>query len=153
MFKIGCYFIVQPIFINLRDIWEDADRSIIFLRKLWLFYEQVRCLLVSVRWEILENKLNHWCHHMCILQKSPHFSLVGWFNIILLCSFIRIKTLERFLTSSVSIWLNLKTSELFLAVINLILGWPFHFSSNFKIESCSDESGHLYPLPDIFKIF
>ena len=34
MFKIGCYFIVQAPFINLRNIWEDTDRSIIFLTKL-----------------------------------------------------------------------------------------------------------------------
>ena len=35
--KTGCYLIVQAPFINLRNIWEDTDRSIIFLRKLWLF--------------------------------------------------------------------------------------------------------------------
>ena len=37
MFKIGCYLIVQAPFINLRNIWKDTDRSIIFLRKSGLF--------------------------------------------------------------------------------------------------------------------
>ena len=38
---------------------------------------------------------------------------------------------------------NLKTCELFLALINLILEWFLHLSSIFKIRSFSNECGHL----------
>ena len=34
LFKIGCYLIVQAPFINIRNIWEDTDRSKNFLRKI-----------------------------------------------------------------------------------------------------------------------
>ena len=54
--------------------------------------------------------------------------------------------------SSMSIWRNFKTWELFLALINLILRWSVYLSSIFKIGSCSDECEHLYPLLGIFKI-
>ena len=40
--------------------------------------------------------------------------------------------------------MNLETSELSL--------WSLYSSSICKVESCSDESGHLYPLHSIFKI-
>ena len=55
-----------------------------------------------------------------------------------------------FLTSSMSIWWNLKTWRVIL--INLILRWSLYLSSIFKIWSCSDEWEHLYPLFGIFKI-
>ena len=40
--------------------------------------------------------------------------------------------------------------ELFLALINLILGRSLYLSSIFKIGSCFDESEHLYPLLAIY---
>ena len=49
-------------------------------------------------------------------------------------------------------WLNLKTWKLFLAFINVKLGWSLYLSRIFKIGPCSDESWHFYPLLGIFKI-
>ena len=39
-----------------------------------------------------------------------------------------------------------------LALINFILGWSVYLSGICRIGSCSDESGHLYPLLGIFRI-
>ena len=57
-----------------------------------------------------------------------------------------------FLTFPMSIWLSLKTWELFLVLINLIIRWSLYLPSIFKIGFSSDESGHLYPLRGVFKI-
>ena len=141
MFKISCYLIVQAPFINLRNIWEDTDRSIIFLRKLWLFF--------MCRYDV------------CLFQLVGKFWRTNWVIDVITCAFCKkvsfcaaffgSRLWKVFLTSSMSIWRNLKTSELFLALVNLILGWSLYSSSIFKIGSCSDECGHLYPLFGIFK--
>ena len=111
------------------------------------------CRYDVCHWEILKNRLNHWCHHMYILQKKSTFFCSRLVLISSFCAaFFRSKLQKDFLTSSVSIWLKLKTWELFLALINVILGWSLYLSSVFRIGSCSDESGHLYPFLGIFKI-
>ena len=85
------------------------------------------------------------------------FWKVNWITDIVSCllckkSLIGSRLWKIFLTPSMLIWLNLKASELFLALINLILECSLYFWSIIKIGSCSDESGHLYPLIGTFKI-
>ena len=81
--------------------------------------------------------------------KSVHFSLVdSFFTSSFVQLFFGLKPWKDFM----SIWRNLKTWELFLALINLILTWSLYLPSIFKIGSCPDECGHLYPLLAIFKI-
>ena len=114
---------------------------------------QVRCLIVSVRWEIVKKELDHWCHHMGVLQKSLNFSLVAWFWYYPFVGLFRVKSLERFFDffDVNLIDIILKTWELFLALISFILGWSVYLSGICRIGSCSDESGHLYPLLEIFR--
>ena len=153
MFKIGCYLIVQAPFINLRNIWEDTDRSIIFLRKLWLFLcagTMSACFSSLGNFE--ERIESLMSSHVYFAKKSTFF----FSRLVLISSFCAAffgsRLWKVFLTSSMSIWWNLKTLELFLVLIYLILRWSLYLSSIFKTGSCSDECGHLYPLLCIFKI-
>ena len=150
MFKIGCYLIVQAPFINLRNIWEDIDRSIIFLRKLWLFL----CAgTMSACFSSLGNFESLMSSHVYFVKKSTFF----FSRLVLISSFCAVffgsRLWKAFLTSSMSIWRNLKTLELLLVLINLILGRSLYLSSIFKIGSCSDECGHAHPLLARFKIW
>ena len=153
MFKICCYLIVQAPFINLGNIWEDTDKSIIFLRKLWLFLcagGLSACLSLLGNFE--EQIESLMSSHVYLAKKSTFFFsrlvLISYFC----AAFFESRLCKVFLTSLLSISRNLKTWELFLALISLILGWSLYFSSIFKIGSCSYECGHSYQLLGIFKI-
>ena len=147
MFKIGCYLIVQAPFINLRNIWEDTDRSIIFLRKLWLFLcagTMSACFSSLGNFE--ERIESLMSSHVYFAKKSTFF----FSRLVLISSFC-----AAFFGSRLwkVFWLlrchltKLKNWELFLSLISLILGWPLYLPSILKIESFS-----LYPLLGIFKI-
>ena len=90
--------------------------------------------------------------HVCFARKYAFF----FSRLVLVSSFcgafLGSGFWKGFLTFLILIRLNLKTWEIFLALINLILGWSLYLPSIFKIGSCSDECGHLYPLLVIFKI-
>ena len=143
MFKIGCYLILQAPFISLRNIWEDTNRSIIFHRKLWLF---LYARLMSACFSLMGN-FEEWIEslilsHVHFAKKSTFF-----FNrFVLISSFCGALFGSRFwkvfLISLILIWQNLKTWELLLALINLILGLSLHLPIIIKTGSCSDECGH-----------
>ena len=126
MFKIGCYLIIQAPFINLRNIWEDTDRSIIFLRKLWLFLCAGTMFASFSSLGNFEERIESlMLSHLYFAKKTTFF----FSRLVLISSFcvasFRLILWKDFLTSSISIWLNLKTWELFLAVINLYLACPY----------------------------
>ena len=92
MFKIGCYLVVQAPFINLRNIGENSNRSVIFLRKLWLFF--------MCRWDVHlfqfvgKSWKTNWTIDVIIYVLRKNLCI---FSKISFCAaYFRVKTLERF---------------------------------------------------------
>ena len=112
MFKIGCYLIVQAPFINFRNIWEDTDWSIIFLRKLWLFLcagTMSACFSSLGNFE--ERIESLMSSHVYFAKKSTFF----FSRLVLISSFCAAffgsRLCKVFLTSLITIWQNFKSSQ------------------------------------------
>ena len=143
MLQIDCYLILQAPFINLRNIWEDTNRSITFHRKLWLFlYARFMSACFSSMGNFEERIESLMISHVHFVKNTTFF----FSRFVLISSFCGAFFGSRFwkvfLTSLILIWQNLKTWELLLALINLILGLSLYLPIIVKTGSCSHECGH-----------
>ena len=143
--KIGSYFDESEHLIS-------SFCAAFFVSRLWKDFWLLRCQFNWTYWELFLALINLVLGRSLYLQSILKIGSYFDESEHLISSFCAAFFVSRLWKD---FWLlqrqfNWTYWELFLALINLILGRSLYLSSIFKIGSCFDESEHLYPLLAIY---
>ena len=145
-------FAKKSAFFVSRLVLISSFRAAFFVSRLWKDFWLLRCQFNWTYWELFLALINLILGRSLYLQSILKIGSYFDESEHLISSFCAAFFVSRLWKD---FWLlrcqfNWTYWELFLALINLILGRSSYLSSIFKIGSCFDESEHLYPLLAIY---